>query len=204
MKIGYARVSTDEQNLALQRDALRDAGCERIFEDRGISGSAVIKPHYAEALRMARPGDELIVWRMDRLSRSLLTLITELQLLADRQLAFRSLTEQIETVTPAGKLFFHIIGAFARFERDVIRERTQAGLQASRRAGKKLGRPPVISPEQWEQALKLMQGPSPMTPAAVATLLGVSRQAVHKRLIKDRRAVPLDEHVPGIDESISV
>lgn len=182
MKIGYARVSTGEQNLAQQRDALRAAGCENIFEDPGVQGSAVFKPRYVEALRMARPGDELVVWRMDRLSRSLLMLITELQLLANRQFGFRSLAEQIETVTPAGQLFFHIVGAFAQFERDVIRERTRAGLESANRAGKRLGRPPTISGEQWQEAHRLMDGPSPMTPAGIAKLLGVSRQAVHKRL----------------------
>lgn len=182
MKIGYARVSTGEQNLALQRDALKSAGCDKIFEDQGVSGSAVFKPAYGEALRYARPGDEIVVWRMDRLSRSLLALITELQMLKECGFGFRSLTEQIETVTPAGQLFFHIVGAFAQFERDVIRERTREGLAAARRAGKKLGRPPLITDEQWKVARSLMTGPDPKGPADVARLLGVSRQAVYKRI----------------------
>ena len=189
MKIGYARVSTGEQNLALQRDALRAAGCEKIFEDQGISGSAVFKPAYGDALRYARAGDEIVVWRMDRLSRSLLALITELRLLADQGFAFRSLTENIETVTPAGQLFFHIVGAFAQFERDVIRERTRAGLDAARRAGKKLGRPASISEEQWQTVKRLMGAEPPLSPAEAAKLLGVSRQAVHKRL-KAERDIP--------------
>lgn len=188
MKIGYARVSTGEQNLALQRDALKAAGCENIFEDHGISGSAVFKPQYAEALRFARPDDELVVWRMDRLSRTLITLITELQLLADRQLGFRTLTEQIETVTPAGQLFFHIVGAFAQFERDIIRERTRAGLESARRASTKLGRPPSISDAQWREVKRLMAAEPPLSPAKAATLLGVSRQAVHKRLKREAGA----------------
>ena len=182
VKIGYARVSTGEQNLAMQRDALAAAGCGKIFEDQGISGSAVIKPGYVEALQYSRPGDEIVVWRMDRLSRSLLTLITDLQLLADRQLAFRSLTEQIETVTPSGQLFFHIVGAFAQFERDVIRERTMDGLASARRAGKKLGRPPAVSDEQWQLARSLMEGENGKRPSEIARLLGISKQAVHKRL----------------------
>ena len=186
MKIGYARVSTSEQNLALQRDALKAAGCERIFEDQGVSGSAVFKPGYGEALRYARPGDEIVVWRMDRLSRSLLALITELRMLKECGFGFRSLTEQIETVTPAGQLFFHIIGAFAQFERDVIRERTREGLAAARRAGKKLGRPPSITAEQWETVKRLMAGEPALSPAQAAKLLGVSRQAVHKRLRAER------------------
>lgn len=184
MKIGYARVSTGEQNLALQIDALRDAGAERIFEDKGVSGSAVFKPAYAEMLRSARAGDEIIVWRLDRLARSLITLITELRMLGSLDVGFRSLNEQIETVTPGGRLFFHMIGAFAEFERDVIRERTNAGMDAARRAGVKLGRPPTISDEQWKMAVELMAEPSSMSAANVAKLLGVSRQAIHKRLGK--------------------
>ena len=182
MKIGYARVSTGEQNLALQRDALKAAGCEQIFEDHGVSGSAVLKPQYMEALRLARAGDEIVVWRLDRLSRSLMSLITELRMLDECQLGFCSLNEQIETVTPAGQLFFHMVGAFAQFERDVIRERTRAGLDSARRRGKKLGRPPAISDEQWQIAKALMGGPEGKSPAEIARLLGISRQPVHKRL----------------------
>jgi DNA invertase Pin-like site-specific DNA recombinase len=187
MKIGYARVSTGEQNLALQIDALRAAGAERIYEDKGVSGSAVFKPAYADMLRAARAGDEIIVWRLDRLSRSLITLITELQMLAHIGVGFRSLTEQIETVTPAGQLFFHMVGAFAQFERDVIRERTNAGLQAARRAGKKLGRPPAINDEQWKQAKTLLTEPHNMSVVAVAGLLNVTRQAIYKRLSAEKQ-----------------
>jgi DNA invertase Pin-like site-specific DNA recombinase len=182
MKIGYARVSTGEQNLSLQIDALKAAGAERIFEDKGVSGATVFKPAYVEMLQMVRPGDEIIVWRLDRLSRSLMTLITELQMIASLGVGFRSVTENIETVTPAGQLFFHIIGAFAQFERDIIRERTRAGLDSARRAGKRLGRPPAISDAQWKQATELLQPPHSMGVSAVASLLGISRQAVHKRL----------------------
>lgn len=182
MKLGYARVSTDEQNLALQIDALKAAGAERIYEDKGVSGAAVLKPAYGKLLDQARAGDEIIVWRLDRLSRSLMTLIIELEALKELRLGFRSLTENIETVTPAGQLFFHVVGAFAQFERDVIRERTNAGLDAARRAGKQLGRPPSINEAQWRQAVELMEPPHNMSAAAVAKLLGVSRQAISKRL----------------------
>lgn len=192
MKIGYARVSTGEQNINLQLDALRAAGAEKIYQDKGISGGAVIKPVYGEALRHARLGDEIIVWRLDRLSRSLITLITELQLLASQQLAFRSLTENIETVTPAGQLFFHILGAFAQFERDLIRDHTRAGLESARRAGKRLGRPPVIGDAQWQQALTLLEGPNPKRVADVAALLGVTRQAIYKRLSAAEQAQDAD------------
>lgn len=186
MKLGYARVSTGEQNLALQIDALRAAGAEKIFEDKGVSGSMVLKPAFAAMLRQARAGDEIIVWRLDRMGRSLTALITELELLAKLDLGFRSLTEQIETVTPAGRLFFHMVGAFAQFERDVIRERTNAGLQAARRAGKKLGRPPSVSDAQWQKVKELMAGPARLTVAAAADLVGVSRQAIYKRLRRDQ------------------
>jgi DNA invertase Pin-like site-specific DNA recombinase len=187
MKLGYARVSTSEQNLALQIDALKAAGAERIFEDHGVSGSMVLKPAYSDLLRHARPGDEVMVWRLDRLGRSLPALITELSLLSSLDVGFRSLSEQIETVTPAGRLFFHMVGAFAQFERDVIRERTEAGLQAARNAGK-LGRPALISEDQWVQAKALMGEPANMSASAIAKLMGVSRQAIYKRLDKERVA----------------
>jgi DNA invertase Pin-like site-specific DNA recombinase len=182
MKLGYARVSTGEQNLTLQTDALRSAGAERIYEDKGVSGSTVLKPAYVELLRQARPGDEIMVWRLDRLGRSLTSLITELELLASIDVGFRSLTEQIETVTPAGRLFFHVVGAFAQFERDVIRDRTNAGLQAARCKGVKLGRPPVIKDVQWKEAVILMAAPTNWSVAKVAAFLDVSRQAIYKRL----------------------
>ena len=182
MKLGYARVSTGEQNLALQIDALRTAGAERIFEDKGVSGSSVLKPAYLEMKRQARAGDEIMVWRLDRLGRSLPSLIAELDALARLDVGFRSLTEQIETITPGGRLFFHMVGAFAQFERDVIRERTNAGIGAARRAGKKLGRPAVISDDQWRLAKALLGPPTNMPVSAVASLVGVSRQAIFKRL----------------------
>ena len=192
MKIGYARVSTGEQNLALQIDALRAAGAERIFEDKGVSGSTVFKPAYGDMLRHARAGDEIMVWRLDRLGRSLPGLIIELEMLGSLGVGFRSLTEQIETVTPAGRLFFHMVGAFAQFERDVIRERTNAGIQAARRAGKKLGRPVSINEDQWKQAKTLLAEPQKMSVVAVAGLLNVTRQAIYKRLSAEKLAEPVE------------
>lgn len=182
MKLGYARVSTGEQNLRMQIDALKSAGVERIFEDKGVSGAAVLKPAYGEMLKMARPGDEIVVWRMDRMSRSLLALITELQMLKRLDLSFRSLSEQIDTATPAGQLFFHMVGAFAQFELDVTRERTRAGLDAARRDGVKLGRPSALSASQWKQVVELLGPPSNMSVASVANLLGVSRQTIYNRI----------------------
>ena len=186
MKLGYARVGADENNLPIQIDALREAGADRIFEDKGVSGSMVLKPAYGEMLRETKAGDEIIVWRLDRLGRSLPGLIHELELIAGLKVGFRSLTEEIETVTPAGRLFFHMVGAFAQFGRDVIRERASAELQPSRRAGKKRGRPPVISDEEWKQAKSLLTEPHNMSVVAVAGLLNVTRQAIYKRLSAEK------------------
>ena len=188
MKVGYARVSTDEQNLRSQTDALRAAGCERIFTDKGVSGSAVFKPALKECIAFMREGDELVITRLDRLSRSLKELIVVAEALGERGFAFRSLHEQIETASPAGRLFFHIVGALAEFERDIIRARTREGMAAARRRGAKLGRPPAISDEQWTEARRLLSGDNPKTPAEVARLLGVSRQAIHKRLKREEAA----------------
>src|SRR6476661_2635842 len=128
MLIGYARVSTTDQTLALQQDALADAGCEKIFTDTA-SGSLAERPGLAEALNFARSGDTLVVWRLDRLGRSLRHLIDTVTTLEQRGVGFKSLTEAIDTTSSGGKLVFHIFGALAEFERDLIRERTQAGLQ---------------------------------------------------------------------------
>jgi DNA invertase Pin-like site-specific DNA recombinase len=187
MKIGYARVSTIEQNLDLQIRALKAAGAEKIFTDQGVSGASVIKPAYFEALAFARPGDEIMVWKLDRLSRSLRDLIDTVEQLKERDLVFRSLTEAIETETSTGKLFFHVIGAFAQFERDIIRDRTAEGIAAARASGKHMGRPPTIKDEQWSQIKNLMSASPPLSPATAAKLLGVSRQAVHQRLVKEAK-----------------
>jgi DNA invertase Pin-like site-specific DNA recombinase len=140
MLIGYARVSTTDQTLALQQDALTETGCEKIFADTA-SGSLADRPGLAEALTFARSGDTLVVWRLDRLGRSLRHLIDTVTTLADRGVHFCSLQEQIDTSTSGGKLVFHLFGALAEFERDLIRERTQAGLTAARARGKVGGRP---------------------------------------------------------------
>src|SRR5215210_2240448 len=140
MLTGYARVSTLDQTLALQQDALQQAGCERVFTDMA-SGAAVERKGLDEALDFARAGDTLVVWRLDRLGRSLRHLIDTIQRMQARGVGFRSLTEQIDTTTSGGKLIFHVFGALAEFERDLIRERTQAGLSAARARGRRGGRP---------------------------------------------------------------
>src|SRR3990170_1172901 len=144
MLIGYARVSTHEQTLNLQQDALTKAGCTKIFTDTA-SGAKVERKGLEEALNYVRKGDTLVVWRLDRLSRSLPHLIATMTDLLERGIGFKSLTENIDTTTSGGKLIFHIFGALAEFERNLIRERTQAGLVAARARGKKGGRPKVLT-----------------------------------------------------------
>lgn len=138
-KIGYVRVSKHEQNKELQIDALTSAGCEKIFSDE-ITGSKFERKGLNEALAYLRTGDTFIVWKLDRAGRSLKHLIDLLNNLQDRKIDFKSLTESIDTATPGGKLIFHMAGAFAEFERDLIRERTRAGLAAARARGRKGGR----------------------------------------------------------------
>jgi len=148
--IGYARVSTVDQTLHLQQDALKQAGCIKIFTDIA-SGSKAEREGLEAALSYVRMGDILVVWRLDRLGRSLQHLIETIKELHNRGIGFRSLTEQIDTTTSGGKLIFHIFGALAEFERDLIRERTQAGLQAARERGKRGGRPKALTPKKnWQ------------------------------------------------------
>ena len=144
MLVGYARVSTQDQTLALQQDALQQAGCERIFTDTA-SGAKAERCGLEEALHFARPGDTLVVWKLDRLGRSLRNLIETITALQEWGVGFRSLTEQIDTTTSGGKLIFHVFAALAEFERDLIRERTQAGLSAARARGRRGGRPKVVA-----------------------------------------------------------
>lgn len=140
LKIGYARVSTDEQDLSLQLDALRGAGCEMLFSDVA-SGAKSARPELEKCLAGLRAGDTLCVWRLDRLGRNLGDLVGFLDELAARGVAFSSVTERIETASATGKLFFHLVAVFAEYERNIIRERTRAGLAAARARGRKGGRP---------------------------------------------------------------
>jgi len=144
MYIGYARVSTQEQTLALQQDALEKIGCSKIFTDTA-SGATAERPGLAEALAYVRAGDTLVVWRLDRLGRSLKHLIDTITDLNNRHIGFKSITENIDTTTSGGKLIFHIFGALAEFERDIIRKRTKAGLAAARARGRVGGRPKAQS-----------------------------------------------------------
>jgi DNA invertase Pin-like site-specific DNA recombinase len=149
--IGYARVSTAEQDTALQTDALRKAGCKRIFEDT-VSGAKADRPGLAAALAFLRDGDALAVWRLDRLGRSLPHLIDTIAALDARGVGFRSLTESIDTTTSGGRLIFNVFGALGQFERDLICERTKAGLTAAATRGRKGGRKPVVTADKLLRA----------------------------------------------------
>ena len=150
--IGYARVSTNDQDPALQLDALRDAGVKRVFEDRGMSGVKTERPGLTQALAFLREGDTLVVWRLDRLGRSMTHLLETIGKLEAEEIGFRSLTENIDTTTPTGRLVFHIFGALGQFERDLIRERTKAGLRAAAARGRKGGRPKVVTDDKLSRA----------------------------------------------------
>ena len=178
--IGYSRVSTQDQNLDLQRDALDQAGCARIFEDRG-SGALTSRPELDHALDHLREGDTLVVWRLDRLGRNLRHLIETVRLLEERGVAFKSLTESIDTSSPTGRLIFHVFGALAEFERELIRERTNAGLAAARARGRKGGRPTVMTSEKKAVA-KEMYGSGAHSLAAIAQTVGVSRATLYRSL----------------------
>ncbi len=180
MLIGYARVSTHEQTLALQKDALQAAGCEQIFTDTA-SGSLTFRPGLDQALSHVRPGDSLVVWRLDRLGRSLPHLIETVTALSQRGVGFRSLHEQIDTTTSGGKLIFHVVGALAEFERDLIRERTHAGLQAARARGRLFGRPRVLSPQQVKQ-LQTLAMDDRNTVGEICETLGISRATYYRYL----------------------
>ncbi|PZS12457.1 MAG: hypothetical protein DLM64_04845 [Solirubrobacterales bacterium] len=178
--IGYARVSTVEQEPALQLDALQAAGCARVFSDRA-SGALVDRPELARAIDHLRAGDTLVVWKLDRLGRSLRHLIDTVTALAERDIGFRSLRESIDTTTPGGRLVFHVFGALAEFERELIRERTNAGLAAARARGRHGGRPAVMTAEKTTIA-RQMYDSREHTVAAIARLLGVSRASVYRSL----------------------
>ncbi len=152
MLIGYARVSTVDQNLALQRDALTEAGCTKIFTEQ-MSGAVTERPALHDGLEFARSGDTLIVWKLDRLARSMKPLIETVETLRLRGIGFRSQTEALDTTTAQGRLVFHMFGELAEFERSLIRERTQAGLAAARRAGRTGGRPPKLTDDDIEAAV---------------------------------------------------
>jgi DNA invertase Pin-like site-specific DNA recombinase len=178
MLIGYARVSTDDQDLSLQLDALGSAGCERTYRDTA-SGAKVERPGLQQALDAMRTGDTLVVWRLDRLGRSLTQLIALMTQLDEQRVGFRSLTEQIDTTTSGGKLIFHIFGALAEFERNLIRERTRAGLSAARARGRQGGRPKKLDARKAQVAQRLYNDKNNSIDDICKTL-GISRATLYR------------------------
>jgi len=180
MLIGYARVSTSEQNLDLQLDALKKAGCEKIYEDVA-SGSKTERKGLNNILSYVRTGDTLVVWKLDRLGRSLRHLITVVNRMNESGVFFMSLQENIDTTTPGGKMIFHVFGALAEFERDIIRERTLAGLAAARARGRKGGRPKKITKEMLASAGELLAD-NKRSVREVAKILHISPTSVYRYL----------------------
>ncbi len=178
--IGYARVSTDDQNLDLQRDALSKAGCEVIYEETA-SGKNTQRPELEHCRKALRAGDTLVVWRLDRLGRSLQDLVTIVSELELAGITFESVTEKIETGSAAGKLIFHVFAALAEFERNIIRERTNAGLAAARARGRKGGRKLALNDKQVREIKLLLSDPENQV-TEVAKRYGVSRATIYKYL----------------------
>src|SRR5258706_3931262 len=180
MKVGYARVSTDDQKPTLQTDALHATGCERIFTDKGVSGTATTRPQLDRCLTALKPGDVLVVWKLDRLGRNLAHLIETIDALRVRGVGFQSLSEAIDTTSAQGKLLLHMLGALAEFERSLIAERTTAGRAAAAKRGVRFGRAVKLNTQQAKHARELRAGGKAVPD--IAGLLGVSRYTVYRSL----------------------
>jgi DNA invertase Pin-like site-specific DNA recombinase len=185
MRIGYARVSTLDQNLDLQEDALKAAGCEKIYTDKA-GGTRAERPGLERALADLRAGDRLVVWKLDRLGRSLRHLIETVTALRDRGVGFQSVQEAIDTTTSGGKLIFHVFGALAEFERDIIRERTLAGLAAARVRGRKGGRPRNLDDKRKRHAATLHGDPTNSV-QDICRSLGIPKATLYRYLAEQRR-----------------
>ena len=185
MLIGYARVSTYDQNLDLQIDALKKVGCEKLFTDH-VSGSQTSRPQLDSALDFLREGDALVVWRLDRLGRNLKHLIELVTQLEEKGIGFRSLTESMDTMTCSGKLIFHIFGALAEFERNLIRERTRAGLTAARARGRLGGRKPKLKEKQQQVAVQLYHDKQ-HTVDEICHIMGISKPTLYSYIHKAKK-----------------
>jgi DNA invertase Pin-like site-specific DNA recombinase len=183
MNVGYARVSTQDQNVELQLDALQKSGCEETFQEK-VTGKTRERPELIQCLRMLRKGDVLIVWKLDRLARSLKDLVEIIHSLEEKEIGFRSITESIDTTNPSGKLIFHIFGALAEFEHGLIRERTLAGLASARARGRKGGRKPSMSHQDVQKAAAMLRDPF-ITKTEVAEHFSVSRLTLNKSLERE-------------------
>lgn len=183
MKIGYARALSEEQNVDPQIEALAVAGCDRIVTERGQSGPHASKARtgFFEAMDLLGPGDQLIVWRLDRLGGSIADLIHLLKTFKERGIEFRSLSDGIDTTSAGGSSVFQVVGALAEFERNLVRERTKAGLRAAKKRGKRLGRPPALTPTQIEH-VKAAISTKRETVTGMAEILGVNRSTIQRAL----------------------
>lgn len=189
-RIGYARVSTEDQSLDLQRDALSQAGCKLVYEDMA-SGKNAHRPELEHCLKALREGDTLVVWRLDRLGRSLTDLVKIVTTLEERGVTFESLTEKIETGSAAGRLIFHVFASLAEFERNLIRERTFAGLEAARARGKRGGRKRLLNEKQIREIKRLYSDPEiPVT--QIAERYGVSRNTIYKAIKHEVKKIESD------------
>jgi DNA invertase Pin-like site-specific DNA recombinase len=180
MKYGYARVSTDDQHADMQRAALKKAGCTKVFSDDGLSGATIQRPALRRCLKTLKRGDSLVVWKLDRLARSLRDLVAMLEDFHQRGVNFRSITEEVNTTTPGGKLVFHIFAALAEFERGLISERTRAGAIAAKARGVKFGRKRKLTRQQIAQAVKLVTAGE--RAEDVATTFHVGRSTIYRAL----------------------
>jgi DNA invertase Pin-like site-specific DNA recombinase len=187
MLVGYARVSTQEQDLSLQLDALQATGCDKVYTEKA-SGAQRDRPQLQAALEYMRDQDTLVVWKLDRLARSLKQLIETVEDLGARGIGLRSLTESLDTTTSGGRLVFHLFAALAEFERSIIRERTLSGLQAARRRGRTGGRPPALTHQDLAEARALLRDPE-ITVTQVAKRLGVAPSTLYRHLPGGRSAV---------------
>jgi len=192
MLVGYARVSTTDQNLNLQTDALRAIGCERLYTDT-VSGAKVDRPGLTAALNICRPGDTFVVWKLDRLGRSLPHLVETVRDLIACGVGFKSLQESIDTTTAGGKLIFHIFASLAEFERDLIRERTNAGLSAARARGRKGGRPKGVDTKKQKAALALKKE-STHSIREICAIVGIARNTYYKYTRADTQPMSPKRH----------
>lgn len=178
MRIGYARVSTGDQSLSLQLDALREFGCERIYKDHGVSALAGCRPGLEKALRSLSAGDTLVIWRLDRLGRSLTNLLDTTTALRNREIGLHSLCEMIDTASASGRLVLHVMGAVAEFERAIMIERTRAGMEAARARGAKFGRKRALNGEELREALFLLK--RGMKVPDLADHMGVGKSTMYR------------------------
>jgi len=184
MLVGYARTSTKDQVLDLQLDALKDAGCERVFTDQ-LSGAKRDRPGLEQVLDFVREGDQLVIWKLDRLGRSIKDLLEIAETLEKKKVELKSLTDNIDTSTPMARFFFHMMGALAQMERELAQERVKAGLEAARRRGRTGGRPKKLTEERMERAQTLLA--AGFSVPHVAKQLGIGASTLYARLKEEKR-----------------